>query len=363
MLSRTLLSALLAFTFAFSAVAQKGTALRQRSMAKWGVRAAGYSGIAPLGGGRYAVVSDDEPVAGFFVFSVSQDSLTGDVTDVRVEGFRPDSAAAVSTSSARSGSSRRSPRDCEGVAFFPSDSTVFICGEGDQQVLEYDMRGRPTGRGLDVPEMFARPEIVPNYGFESLAYCPATRLFWTTTESTLQRDGRAVSPSTPGTANLLRVQSFGDDLRPAAQYAYKTEAGRASDFGKIYAFGVSEIAALPDGRLVVMEREANVPPRYLGATVTCRLFLTDPRGACDVTAESDLRLLPDSAFLPKRLLCEMTTGVTLLRQNFANYEGMCPGRRLVDGRQTLLLVSDSQGGYGKGPFHLKDYIRAVVMDD
>ncbi len=346
----------LALLSAPHAAAQKAEPLPQHDMAKWGVRPAGYSGIAPLGNGRYAVVSDNEAEDGFFVFAIEQDSVTGDITNVRNEGFRANPHAATAVSG-------RSPRDCEGVAFFPSAQTVFISGEGDQQIMEYDLQGNPTGRGLDVPEVFSLPRIVPNYGFEALAYCPETRLFWTTTESTLQRDGRPVSASNPGAANLLRLQSFGDDLRPAAQYAYKTERGRDKAFGKIYVYGVPEIAALPDGRLLVIEREANIPPKYLGSTVTCRLFLVDPRGAQDVTECADLRTLPDSAFLEKRLLCDMPSDFTLFRHGFANYEGMCPGLRLSDGRQTLLLVADSEGGYGKGPFRLKDFIRAVVLSD
>ena len=35
----------------------------------------------------------------------------------------------------------------------------------------------------------------------------------------------------------------------------------------------------------------------------------------------------------------------------------------IDGRQTLLLIRDSQGGYGKGPVHLKDYIRVLILPD
>ncbi len=358
--ARTLraLAPLLAFFLltAAHAAAQKAEPLPQHDMAKWGIKAAGYSGIAPLGGGRYAVVSDNEAADGFFVFAIEQDSLTGDIKSVRDEGFRANPHAVPAVSG-------RSPRDCEGVAYFPTAQTVFVSGEGDQQILEYDLQGNPTGRGLAVPEMFARTCIVPNYGFEALAYCPETRLFWTTTESTLQRDGRPVSAANPGAENLLRLQSFGDDLRPAAQFAYKMARERESGFGKIYVCGVSEIAALPDGRLLVLEREANIPPKYLGSTVSCRLFLADPRGAQDVTACDDLRTLPDSAFVKKRLLCEMSSDFTLFRHGFANYEGMCPGLRLTDGRQTLLLVADSQGGYGKGPFRLKDYIRAVVLSD
>ena len=39
---------------------------------------------------------------------------------------------------------------------------------------------------------------------------------------------------------------------------------------------------------------------------------------------------------------------------------MCLGPRLEDGRQTVLLVSDSQNRAGNPLFHLKDYIRVIV---
>ena len=36
----------------------------------------------------------------------------------------------------------------------------------------------------------------------------------------------------PGKQNLLRLQSFRDDLLPIAQYAYRMDRGKADDFGK-----------------------------------------------------------------------------------------------------------------------------------
>ena len=63
----------------------------------------------------------------------------------------------------------------------------------------------------------------------------------------------------------------------------------------------------------------------------------------------------------KTLIAHFTTKFTPFNQSFANYEGMCLGAQLADGRQTLLLVNDSQSGYGKGPFHLKDYIKVLIL--
>ena len=40
---------------------------------------------------------------------------------------------------------------------------------------------------------------------------------------------------------------------------------------------------------------------------------------------------------------------------------MCLGCRLNDGRQTVLLISDSQGGFRKGPIYLRDFLKVIVL--
>ena len=87
-----------------------------------------------------------------------------------------------------------------------------------------------------------------------------------------------------------------------------------------------------------------------------------PSEGWTIDSSTSLQQLDPNRFLIKRLLFTVTTRMNLLQQNFANYEGMCLGRRLADGRQTILLVSDSQGGYGRGPVHLKDYVRVLIID-
>ena len=47
----------------------------------------------------------------------------------------------------------------------------------------------------------------------------------------------------------------------------------------------------------------------------------------------------------------------------SGYEGICLGAKIADGRQTLIMVSDSQGGYRKGPVLLKDWIKVVILPD
>lgn len=339
---------------ALAAQAQQAVDLGQTALSKWNIGAANYSGIAPLGDGRYAVVSDKEPTDGFFVFRIDQNTTTGAIASVYLESFKGNTSPKLDANGL-------SIRDCEGIAYLPTAGTVFISGEGDQAILEYGMDGQPTGRRLNVPTIFGIDKIVPNYGFEALTYSSHTHRFWTTTESTLPSDGAAAGPQHPGAQNLLRLQAFDDNLQPAGQYAYRMDRGKADDFGKIYVYGVSEMTALDDGRLLVLEREADISQGYLSSQVICKLFLVDPTQGWQIDSSTDLKKLDPNRFLIKTLLTTFTTKYTPFNHSFANYEGMCLGDRLPDGRQTLILLSDSQGGYGKGPFRLNDYIRVLIL--
>ncbi|MGM9694248.1 MAG: esterase-like activity of phytase family protein [Alloprevotella sp.] len=347
---------LLALLGTLSLQAQTAKELKQVSLRNWGIGTAQFSGITPLDSSRYAVVSDKEPADGFFLFHIAQDPADGTVTDVRLEGFKGNAHPRVDAEGICT-------RDCEGVAYFPPARTIFISGEGDQEILEYDMDGQPTGRKLEIPEQFRTENIVPNYGFEALTYDTLRHTFWTITESTLRSDGEAASPAHPGVQNLLRLQSFGDDLQPGAQYAYRMDRGVTEKYGKIYVFGVPCITPLPDGRLLVLEREANIPNGYLGSVCHCKLFLVNPHAARPIAPSIPLKELDPNRFMEKRLLAAWSTKIDLTKMNFANYEALCPGIRLNDGRQTLLLLNDSQGGYSKGPFHLKDYIKVILIGE
>lgn len=321
----------------------------QQSLALWGIAPGNYSGITPLGGGRYAVVSDKGEADGFYIWKIEQDAQTGKVVSVENDGFF---ANAVDASASR---------DCEGVVYVPKSRTVFISGEGDQRVLEYNLKGQRTGRELAVPEQFKA--IVGNQGLEALGFGGKGRkaLFWSTTESSLTTDGVAAGPKAPGAQNLLRIQSFKANLKPFKQYAYKMDAGRKSEFGTTYVFGVPEVCALPDGSLLVLEREANIPSQYVGAEVICKLYSVRP-GKVGINPSVSLSSLSEGEFLAKTLVTSWTTRLSITNFGWANYEGMCLGAKTADGHRTLLLVSDSQGGYGKGSIRLQDYIKVIVLD-
>ena len=86
--------------------------------------------------------------------------------------------------------------------------------------------------------------------------------------------------------------------------------------------------------------------RRLGSFVHVKLYLIDPASQ------------QPGEILKKTLLTEFRTKVNLTRRSFANYEGICVGPKLADGRQLLILVSDSQNQYRH---ILKDWFKPLVL--
>lgn len=278
------------------------------------------------------------------MFRIAQNMETGEIESVSMDGFYGNPDMHVDANGVNL-------RDCEGIAYVPATNTVFISGEGDQQILEYNLKGELTGRRLNVPEQFGLDKIVSNYGFEALTYSPQQHAFWTMTESMLVADGQGSSPVNPGAHNLLRLLKFGDNLQPAGQYAYRMDRGRTEDFGRIYAHGVSDVTMLPSGKLLVLEREANITSGYMGSEVNCKVFMVNPQQSWPIDGTTNLARLDNNKFMVKHLLANFSTTLSPFNKSLANYEGMCLGAKLNDGRQTVLLISDSQNGAGNRIYH------------
>ena len=300
------------------------TVHKQRAFATT-IPAGNYSGITWLGGNRYAVVNDKSAESGFHLFTIDIDSVTGAILHAAEHGFR---------------SSGYPNRDEEGIAFFPQDSTVFISGEQDNQVLEFTLDGQRTGRSLKMPDVFQRAK--KNKGLEALTYDPVSGRFFTISEKPLKGD------------SLSRLQSFGNDLQPVSQWLYQMDAPTPEEREGSHTLGVPALAALPDGRLIVMEREVFRPKKNIGAYVRNTLYVVNPLHSSLPSSREE----QGDGCLEKHLLTTFKTKINLTARSFANYEGMCLGPTLTNGRHVLVLVSDSQNQY-KG--YLKDWLKTVVL--
>jgi len=297
-----------------------------------------YSGITRIDGDKYAVVHDKYKGGGIIFFNLKI-SNSGTVSSSSFEIPAGTSGSTVS-------------RDPEDIVYVPSRNSLFVSGEADQQILEYDMNGQPTGAKLNVPADMGKGKITGNYGFESLGYNAVTGLFWTTTESTLPKDKDYQINS----CNIVRLQSFRDsDLNPDKRYLYlmdQPEKGPGTNI--TYAFGVPGILALDDGTLIIMEREAYVPmssyQEMLNAMTKIKFYQVDP-------------VNDKGGILAKKLLHTITTDIWA----WANYEGLCLGPQ-INGSKTILLVNDSQDRYGKSiggiiEVHLNDYLLTLKLSN
>lgn len=302
------------------------------------IPAGNYSGITRISDSKYAVVSDKSEKDGFFVFNILIDSVSGDIIDIKTIGFHHNGTA---------------NRDIEGIVFYPENNTVFICGEEDSSIFEYDLDGKRTGRQMDIPTILRKSS--KNYGFESLAYNENTKTFWTSTESTIPADGMQAT-SKNNVRNKIRIQSFDKNLKAKSQYAYLMGAPTVTKDVRNYALGISDITALDDGKLLVLERELCVPKIKIGAFANCKIYVVNPQKAKEIMPNEPIS--EASEFLEKRLLYEWKTRFGVLKNSFANYEGMCMGPKLADGTQTIILISDSQNNYAG---ILKDWFKTLVI--
>lgn len=327
-LMRRIVMSFLVLLTVILAPAQEVVSHKQRHFPKT-VLAGNYSGITWLGGDRYAIVDDKSPTAGFHLMTIHTDAA-GDIRSVSADSFV---------------TNNQPNRDEEGICYVPQTNTVFVSGEGDGQIVEYTLDGQLTGRRLNIPDVFSAS--YGNRGFEALTYNAKTHRFWTTTENTLQADGEKPNINRK-IRNVLRLQSFNDDLQPIDQYWYVSDSSTVVGTEGKSTLGVSGLAALDDGQVIVLEREVRQTPNKIGSFVHVKLYLVNPA------------LQKPCELLQKQLLTEFRTHINLTARSFANYEGICAGPRLSDGRQVLLLVADSQNQY-KG--YLKDWFKSVVIPD
>lgn len=283
------------------------TTTRQRSFAKT-VPAGDYSGIAWLGGDKYAVVSDKSANEGFYIFTIDIDSVTGNIRNVVCEDFVE---------------CGKGNRDLEGIAWMPERGWILMCGEKDNMIRAYSRNGKSIG--VDIPKHIAHTNLPGNSGLESLSYNAATKRLWTCNE----------------TASVTLV-AYDDAFNIRDSFPYAMDAPKKNGTkAAAYAHGVSEVCAMDDGSLLVLEREFYVPKAKIGSSVVCKLYRYNPLKQ------------------EKSLVEEWKTRLNLLARSLANYEGMCLGPRLADGRRVVVMIADSQSQY-KGI--LKDWLRTICIE-
>jgi hypothetical protein len=263
-----------------------------------------FSGLVWVGGSDYFTVSDK--VKGIFPIRIAVNPESGKILSAAIR-----TALAVQTPLS----------DFEGVTFVPDRQRIYVSAETGDGIFVYDLRTHASFP-VRVPPIFSHAR--DNKSLESLTYDPAVKNFWTANEEALKCDG-PMSARDHGT--VVRLQRFNADFRPLAQYAYVTERSffRVPGGGT----GVSDLALLPNGELLVLERV--VGPLGLSA----KIFRAELRAATDTSA---IPSLTGAKVVP--------AGKTLLFSRATlsnNFEGIALGPQLAGGWRSLILVADSGG--------------------
>ena len=279
---------------------------------------ASLSGITWAGGNRYYAVSDD-----VFTTEVGLYPLTVELSSNGLE------VASCSIAQPTNRIPLAAAYDLEDVVFDAANGTVWAVDETRSTVKEYRLSDGAAVRTLQLPDFLRKAR--PNLGLESLALSGDGLTLWTCTEEALSCDGPRSSPSIGTTVRLLKFtrQTVHGDFTFADTLPYTTDVwSQPCDFKGKGRRGVSGLCVLPDGSLLVLERELSFGGRTSwNAVSTARLsFAIYHVDAAKGTGKVKLASAGGRVFV------------------FGNYEGICLGPRLPDGRLSVLLVSDAGDG-------------------
>ena len=224
--------------------------------------------------------------------------------------------------------------DLEGLVVLPDG--FFVCSEIGPRIFELDRSGRRR-RDLPLPSHFVTAR--QNKSLESLTMSPSGRYLFTTSEAALGCDGLLATVTTGTRVRIARIELA---TMTVVEHVYATDPVTSQDTE----YGVSELVALSDEDLLVLERGFAV-----GTGNSARIYRTRLGGAAACTSAEHLEDAADA--VAKELFVDLAR-LTVpgepppVRQPqpapiLDNYEGMTIGPALPDGRATLVLVSDDNG--------------------
>lgn len=223
--------------------------------------------------------------------------------------------------------------DLEGIVALPNG--FFVCTEIGPHIFEVDRKGNVV-RELPLPPHYRTARR--NKSLESLSMSPSGRYLFTTSEAALGCDGLLATVTVGTSVRVLRIDLQTMDV---VEHVYVTDPVPQKDTEH----GVSELLALSDDELLVLERGFTK-----GIGNTARIYRTRlATSAVCTTAEhvdDASSALPKQLFVDLGLLASRVPPPSKQPQSsplLDNFEGMAIGPELPDGRATILVVSDDNG--------------------
>lgn len=286
-------------TLGASAVDQNGTSFT----------VGGMSGIVRLQGSEYAAIQNNSNKIACIDIQLDAD---GSITAAAI---KPGVGGGLSLSQSS---------DFEDIAFpGVARDRVLISEESSPEIREYNFSTGAFVRALPRPAIYANRRS--NFGFESLSLNRTQSSLWTCNEEAITVDG-PLSTSNAGTlVRILKYNYTASTPIPVAAYSYRTDPVHGT-FVSGSRSGVSQIVALPNGKLLVLERSFALT----ASVYQTRIY------EVDVSAATDVLAFPTTF----EVAHVQATKRLLYSGSQTNLEGLCLGPKLAAGGYALLGFVD-----------------------
>ena len=282
----------------------------------------GCGGITYAGGNNYYVVRDhnDNNVAVLYPLTINTNPSTGAITSqtfgdpIELSGGK----------------------DAEGIAYDPATGRVWVSDETTPTISEHQPSTGAKNRSLTLPDI-QRTKKRSNKSLEALSMSGDGLTLWTCNEEALTCDGNASSDSVRTVVRLTRYTrpDVSSDFMLSGQWPYACETSKYSMSSSYQQTGAAGLCALPDGSLLVLERE--VSTTTWGRCEVYRVTPSALSAATDVSFITALTNVTYSAVAKGSALVSFTGGGM---SSIIVYEGICLGPRLSDGSLAVYLISD-----------------------
>lgn len=249
---------------------------------------------------------------------------------------------------------RKASLDPEGLAGLPGGEFLMSSeGNNDSKPREMPRVFQVSASGqwkvdLPVPDKFL-PEstgqqkkgVQNNAAFEGLSVTADGKYAFVGVETSLFQDYVIGEEEKGDWVRILKYEEKSEKgFQPVGEYAYRVEPLKDAHGGKEVFRGVSEVLAVSETKLLVLERGVRLFPKKIWAN-TVALYEVDLSKGSDVSGLSKLEGAKFTG-VSKKLLVDFEVDLKIRKdKKVQNFEALSWGPKLSDGRRSLLVMSDN----------------------
>ena len=234
--------------------------------------------------------------------------------------------------------------DLESIRFDPNANKILYTSEGDRSlglnpfIRESDLKGNykseiPIANHIKLDNK-NKQGFRNNFALEGSSFSPDGQSIWTSMEGPLIQDDDTPNPTSGA---LTRITQYNRNGSLVSEYAYPLDAVPGTPgAGKIAENGISELLAVNNHEFLTLER-ASVQSADGAFHNYVRIYKFDTKNATQI---KDINSIKDQNVQPvkKKLVANLNESNI---GKIDNVEGMTFGKKLENGNDSLVLVTDN----------------------